>query len=151
MRLVIGIVAALMVLGLAAFGLVSQREAAPFSLAASNSRGAAPPNIASPVQNHSAWPVSQISEAAASASIPTTPAPMAQGAAPHFGADAAGPESGRTAQLSGRLRLYAPRFAHLNLLLGLFKILGRLGSTAAVLKAFPHRVTNSLDWDRIGP
>jgi peptidoglycan/xylan/chitin deacetylase (PgdA/CDA1 family) len=85
MRFVIGIVAALMVLGLAAFGLVSQREMAPSSLAASNSRGTAPPDNASPVQNRNTRPVSQIGEAAASATTPTTTAPMAQGmpAAPH--------------------------------------------------------------------
>jgi peptidoglycan/xylan/chitin deacetylase (PgdA/CDA1 family) len=67
MRFIIGIVAALMVLGLAAFGLVSQREMAPSSLAASNSRGTTPPDNA------------------ASATTSTTTAQMAQGApaAPH--------------------------------------------------------------------
>jgi peptidoglycan/xylan/chitin deacetylase (PgdA/CDA1 family) len=82
MRFIIGIVAALMVLGLAAFGLVSQREMAPSSLAASNSRGTAPPDNASPVQNRSTRPVIQIGEAAASATTPTTTAPVAQGAPP---------------------------------------------------------------------
>ena len=79
MRFIIGIVAALMVLGLAAFGLVSQREMAPSSLAASNSRGTTPPDNA------------------ASATTSTTTAQMAQGApaAPHALAPSAAARAGQ--------------------------------------------------------
>ena len=83
MRFVISIVAALMVLGLAAFGVVSAQKmsTAPAQATASDSPAApASQAAAAPTRHHPINPVSQLAqtggETAPAASAPATPAPM---------------------------------------------------------------------------
>ena len=82
MRFVISIVAVLMILGLAAFGVVSAQRmlAAPSSATASDSPPAAAQTAPIAARRHPVNPVSQVAEtgaeAAPAASAPTAPAPM---------------------------------------------------------------------------
>jgi peptidoglycan/xylan/chitin deacetylase (PgdA/CDA1 family) len=77
MRFVISIVAALMVLGLAAFGVVSaQKMSATPSPATATAAASAPQAAPAPVRRHPVNPVSQIAQTAGEPATAPAPAPM---------------------------------------------------------------------------